>query len=143
MILTASYAARSYAALCRTLERNDITFAGDDRRLCVRCKVSGRDIEQNYIFNIDPSKMLITLYSTVPVRVGQENLGDMALALCMINNTISDGSFCIDIGEGILYFKMTVSFYESTVSDTVFEYMLSTAADTIDEYYPGLHRLAG
>ena len=137
-----SDAQKCYETLCRTLEKNDIRYKCDSKSLCVRCSISGRDIEQHYAFSIDPSKMLITLYCEVPVRISREAICDIAFALCMINNAIPDGSFCIDLNEAILYFKMTVSFFSSAVSDQIYLYMLSAAADTIDRYYPGLSRIS-
>ncbi|MBR2176010.1 MAG: hypothetical protein IJ861_03575 [Clostridia bacterium] len=142
MTLTTTKSWKNYITLCNALKRNDIDYEKDDKHLCIKCSVSGRDIEQNFLFEINPSKMLITLFSPVPLTFGKEKTADMSLAVCMINNSIADGSFCIDIKDRLLYFKMTASFYESTVNDTVFEYMLSTAANTVDEYYPKLHRLA-
>ncbi len=142
MTITTTKSWKNYMTLCRTLERNDIRYNREDEKLCVICRVGGNEIEISFRFTINPSKMLITLYSPLPVEISSEKTADMALALCMINSTLDDGSFCMDIKNNLLYFKMTCSFYETQVNDTIFEYMLSTSADIIDEYYPKLKILA-
>ena len=142
MTITSTKSWKNYVMLCNTLERNDISFESNDKELCVKCGISGRDIEQNFLFSINPSKMLITLFSPIPIEIPEENTTDIAIAVCIINNKLSHGCFCIDTSEGVVYFKMTTSFYESNVSERVFEYMLSSAADTIDEYYPKIKNLA-
>ena len=140
MTITTTKSWKNYMSLCRTLERNDIKYNREDEKLCVICRVGGNEL--SFRFTINPSKMLITLYSPLPIELNNEKAADMALAVCMINSTIEDGSFCMDLINNLLYFKMTSSFYETQINDTIFEYMLSTSADIIDEYYPKLKMLA-
>ena len=92
-------------------------------------------------FSIDASKMLVTLYSPLFRHVPSECTTDAALALCMVNNRLPDGELCFDINDRLIYFKMTASFYNAGLSESVFEYMLSVAADTIDAYRHGLEKL--
>ena len=86
--------------------------------------------------------MLITLYSPLPLKTEKDRIADTALAVCMINHRLKEGSFCLDLAEGLIYFKMTNSFYETKINDMLFEYMLSAAADTIDEYYPKIKKIS-
>ena len=141
MTITGTKAWQSYTSLCKMLERNDIDFEKNDKSLCVKCSVSGKDAEMNFLFTVDASKMLITLYSIVPVQVDKDRAGDMALALCVINNGLSDGAFSLDTENMLVYYKMTSSFYNSKVSASVYEYMLSAAADVMDEYFIKIKKL--
>ena len=128
----------AYYSLCRVLERNDIDFRCNEKELRVTSFVAVGDIELKFIFSIDPCKMLVSLYAPVPLIVPPDNITDISLAICMINNSLSDGHFCIDtINRGVC-FRMTSSFYNSRLNDSIYEYMLSAAADSIDEYYPKL-----
>ncbi len=142
MTITTTKSWKNYMTLCRTLERNYIEYKREDENLCVRCSVGGKDIELSFWFTINPSKMLITLYSPLPIELKRDKTSDMALAICMINSTLEDGSFYIDFKDELIYYKMTSSFYETQINDTIFEYMLSASADIIDEYYPKLKKLA-
>ena len=53
----------------------------------------------------------------------------------MINDSLSDGHFCFDRSGTSLYFKITASFYNSFTDESVFEYLLSAAAESTEEYY--------
>ena len=93
------------------------------------------------IFVIEPSKMLISLYVPIEIDSGLRNVSDLAFALCVINDTLSDGHFCFDRRNTGVYFKMTSSFYNSILSESIFEYMLSVAAEKTDEYYLKINEL--
>ncbi len=141
MTITGTKAWQSYTALCKMLEKNDIDFEKDDKDLYVKCNVSGKDVELNFVFTVDASKMLITLYSIIPVQVDKDKAADIALALCVINNTLSDGAFSLDTNNLLVYYKMTSSFYNSKVNSSVYEYMLSEAANTMDDYFIKIKKL--
>lgn len=135
MTITGTKAWQSYTALCRMLEHNDIDYEKDDKNLCAKCTVAGKDTDMNFLFTVDASKMLITLYSIVPIQVERDNAANIALALCVINNNLSDGAFSLDTGNMLIYYRMTSSFYNSKVNPSIYEYMLSEAADVIDDYF--------
>ena len=116
MALTAVKSANAYRALCRVLERNEIIHECDEKNWCVKCSISGNETDFQFAFVIEPSKMLIKLY-------------------CVINDSLSDGHFCFDRSGTSLYFKITASFYNSFTDESVFEYLLSVAAESTEEYY--------
>lgn len=141
MTVTAAKSRKAYQTLCKVLERNDILHECDDRNLCVKCCVSGRETDLKLIFVIEPPKMLISLYAPMNVDVSWKNVSDLAFALCVINDSLSDGHFCFDRRNMGVYFKMTSSFYNSFINDSIFEYMLSVAAEQTDEYYSKITKL--
>lgn len=132
---------KNYKSLCRIMEKNSIEYICDDNELSVRCTLNGRDADHSFIFEIDSARMLITLASPLELSVPEKKNADLAIAVCMINNTLKDGCFGIDFNEHTIYFTLTSSFYESDINGRLFEYMLSAAADTVDEYYPKLQKL--
>ncbi len=136
MTLTSTKSWKHYMLLCRTLERNDIQFIRNDKKLSVKCSIAGERRELNFLFVTDPEKMLMTLYSPVAAAKGNTDAGSAAMKICSINNTLSNGCFCIDEDDGIIYFRVVISFYETNLSPEIFEYMLSLAADTVEENYP-------
>lgn len=139
-MLTAAGTKNSFSSLCSILERNSIDYeiCSND---CVKCSVYSRDRDICMIFSIDSSKMLITLWSALYRNVPYDKTTDAALALCMINHSIPDGELCFDISEHLIYYKLTSSFYNSGISDSAFEYMLSSAANTIEKYRPAIKNL--
>lgn len=141
MTITSTKAWKHYMLICRSLEYNDIPYLRDDNSLCVRCRISGRDNEMQFLFSVDPSKMLINLYSPLDISVSAKSSAEAALALCIINNRLSHGCFYLDVDDKLLYFRMTTSFYETDLNGMLFEYMLSAAADTIEEYSSEIQKL--
>lgn len=136
MAITAVKSISAYRCLCRVLERNEITHECDEKNFCVRCMVSGRETDFRFAFLIEPSKMLISLYAPIDIDVSDISVSDLSFALCMINDGLSDGHFCLDRKNMGVYFKITASFYNSFISESIFEYMLSEAAENAEEYYP-------
>ena len=61
MTITATRSWKSYNTLCSMLQKNDIPFERDDEDLRVCCCVSSGEKERLFVFETDPSKMLITL----------------------------------------------------------------------------------
>ncbi len=137
MTTTAIRSDQAYNALFRVLDRNEIHYEIDN---CyhIRCDIRGQERDISLFFTIDSGKMLATLYAPLPLFIPGDQITELSVALCLINHTLSDGLFCYDITGGLLYFKMTASFYNSRPDDSVYEYMLSVAAETIDEYVPKL-----
>ena len=134
-------AGKVYQTLCRVLERNEILHERNDRKLWIRCSIGSNAMELRPIFVIDPSKMLLSLY--VPIEVGAtwEQASELSFALCVINDALPDGHFCFDRRNMSVYFKMRSSFYDSIVSESVVEYMLSVAAEKAEEYCPKIREL--
>ena len=141
MILSGTKSMKVYQTLCSVLKRNDIAYECDEENLCVKCSISGKVKDFRMIFVIEPSKMLISLYVPIEINSGLRNVSELAFALCVINDTLSDGHFCFDRKNIGVYFKMTSSFYNSLLSESIFEYMLSVAAEKTDEYYLKINEL--
>ena len=141
MTLTGKKSLKVYQTLCSVLKRNDIIYECDEDNLCVKCSISGQEKDFRIIFVIEPSKMLISLYVPIEINSALKNVSELAFALCVINDTLSDGHFCFDRKNIGVYFKMTSSFYNSFLSESIFEYMLSVAAEKTDEYYLKINEL--
>ena len=107
MTLYGKKSIKVYQTLCSVLKRNDIIYECDENNLCVRCSISGKEKDFRMIFVIEPSKMLISLYVPIEIDSGLRNVSDLAFALCVINDTLSDGHFCFDRRNTGVYFKMT------------------------------------
>lgn len=140
MPVAATMQGQACSVLCQVLEKNDIRYELTNK-FCISCTVTDTAGDINMIFHINPSKMLITLYSPVLSPIPPELAEDISLALCLINHSLTDGAFCIDMSAGMVYFKMTASYYNSDPEDFIFEYMLSAAADAVDEYRPKIEKL--
>lgn len=143
MTITSTKSWKHYMLICHILSSNDIPFIRNDTALSIRCSISSRDGDMLFFFSVDPSKMLINLYSPLNFRIKEEDRGEIALGLCMINNKLSHGCFYLDTEDNIIYFRMTTSFYETNLNEMLFEYMLSSAADSVEEFSDVIKKLTG
>ncbi len=134
MILTAA------AGLCSVLERNEIKYDVRDKG-DIACIVNGSDGDISLLFRTDCSKMLVTLYAPLADGVPPFLTCDVSLAVCMMNGRLSDGTVCYDVHSGTVYLRLTASFYNSGPTEFTYEYLLSTAAEIVDEYRPRLKKL--
>ncbi|MBQ9461529.1 MAG: YbjN domain-containing protein [Clostridia bacterium] len=140
MQITASTKSRSYSVLCSALDRNDIFYEVKSDN-SVTCVVSAGSEDIPMTFTIDASKMLVTLFAPIAHGVAADIATDTALAVCMINDRISEGAFCFDVNGGLVYYRLTQSYYNRGQSEFLFEYMLSSAASLMEEYRPRLKKL--
>lgn len=94
----------------------------------------GEDLQINLSVNFLVNNQIVTIYSKLPFIVSEEKRVEMALAIHMINNAILDGTFCYDINEGEIYFKMTSCFRGGLISKETFNYLLFLSCSVIDDY---------
>ena len=122
------------SVLCGVLKRNDIGYEMINKdRLCCFFNVGER--EEKMIFTVDSVRMLVTLYAPICRDLSSAYCTEASTALCMLNHKIRDGAFCYDPENGLLYFRLTASFYNSSPDEFMFEYMLSAAAETVDRVF--------
>ena len=140
MLTAITQKAQDFSVLCRVLERNDIFYERNGPG-AVTCRVSGQDGDISITFSVNASKMLVTALAPVCVSVLPCMTTDAALAVCIINNKLPDGGFCFDVSGGMIFYRLSQSYYNSGQTEFLFEYMLSCAAEAVDKYRPGLKRL--
>lgn len=128
------------ALLCSVLSRNDISFERHGS-LAVSSTINTASGDIRLLLRIHPSKMRINLYAPIGRPACSDRTAELSYALCRINHALPDGAFCYDFQGGMVYFRMAASFYNSEPAEGSLEYMLSFAADTVEEYRPRLERL--
>lgn len=57
-----------------------------------------------------------------------------AIATCVVNYGMADGSFDYDLSDGKIVFRMTVSFRESQLGEGLFQYMIDCSCAMADKY---------
>lgn len=124
----------TFATLCRTLDKHEWRYKKDDEKLSLTCGARGDDLPIELRIDVDADRMLIILISHLPFVIQEDKRLDVAIAVSAINNMLVDGCFDYDVASGHMFFRMTNSFIESTISEEVFSYMLFCSCHTIDEY---------
>lgn len=128
------YAKEAYNTLCRTLDNIGWTYKRMDDELKLMFGVGGDDIPMNFLIIVDADRQLIRLLSLMPFQMNSDKRVEGAIATCIINYVLADGSFDLDIETGHVMFRLTASFRDSLLSEELFRYMVSIACHTIDKY---------
>jgi hypothetical protein len=135
-------AQKTFATFCKMMEAREWSFDKDEENLRIKTGVRGDDLAIHVNVAIDPERSLVLIYSPLEFNVPQEKMMDMALAVCIINNSLIDGSFDYDVAKGSLCFRMSMSFRESLISVETLDYMMSYTVYVVDEYNDKLLMLA-
>jgi hypothetical protein len=128
------YAREAYNTLCRSLDNIGWTYKRMDDELKLMFSVGGDDIPMNFLIIIDADRQLVRLLSLLPFQMNSDKRVEGAIATCIINYVLADGSFDFDLDEGHIMFRLTASFRESLLGEELFKYMVSIACHTIDKY---------
>lgn len=123
-----------FAAICRMFDGLGWQYERHDHDLAVKCTVNGDDLPMDIVLIVHAERQLVTLLSPMPFPVPEERRKDMALAVAIANYGTVDGSFDFDLRTGEIRFRMTTSYIESNLSEAVFMYMTTCAAQVIDVY---------
>ena len=127
------HAAEVYNSLCAALDNRNWRYDKPDD-LVIRFDVSGEDIPMEFVLVVDASRQLIRLMSKLPFVVPEDKRMDLAIATCVASDCLMDGSFDFGLQNGIIYFRMTASFLDSTIGEGLFNYMIDCSCATVDHF---------
>lgn len=123
-----------YETICKTLESKDWNFTRHDDKMMINCGVRGEDLPMDFFFLVNPESQVVSLISPMPYEIGEDKRVDVALAVCVANYGLANGTFDYDLLNGEIRFRIVSSFRESVLSENLFDYMVLVAATTIDDY---------
>lgn len=123
-----------FETICRTLESEDWHYQADEEKLMIGCSARGDDLAMDINIKVDAERSIVMLFSQLPFPIQEDKRLDLAVAIAALNNNLADGCFDYNISNGAIYFRLTNSYIDSTLSQAVFSYMLYCACQTIDDY---------
>ncbi len=123
-----------YETICKTLESRDWNFTRHDENLTITCGARGEDLPMDIIIIVNPNAQVVSVYSPMPFKIAEEKRVEAALAVCVANFGLVNGTFDYDFSEGEIRFRIVSSFRESILSEELFNYMVIIAASTVDDY---------
>lgn len=122
-----------FDAFCRTMDRLDWHYK-KVKDLTLECGAKGDDLPMDLTVKVDEERRLIRLISLLPFSIPEDKRLDVVVAISALNNALIDGCFDLDLGDGSLFFRMTNSYADSELGTEVFEYLLYSSCQIIDEY---------
>ena len=123
-----------YDSLIRMLDERDWKYDKYDEKLMIKSGIKGEDLPIEFLMVVRPKQQVIQLLSRVPATMPEDKRVEGALAVCVANNGLVNGSFDYDIGDGEITFRLTTSYRETELSADLLEYMIMVSAGTIDDY---------
>ena len=123
-----------FDALVDMLDTRDWKYDKFEEDLVIKSGIKGEDLPIEFLIVVKPKNQVVQLLSRLPFQIPEDKRVDAAIAICVANNGLVDGSFDYDIGEGDITFRLTCSYRESFLSADLFEYMILVSAGTIDDY---------
>ena len=124
----------TFDTLCRTMESNEWKFAKDEEKLCVDFGIQGDDLPVQINMHVDARREVVVLLSQMPFSVGEDKRMDLAVAVSVVNSHLVHGCFDFDVRSGKLVFRMSNSYFASTVGQELFDYMAVIAYNTVEAY---------
>ncbi len=122
-----------FDALRRTMDRLEWHYKVV-KDLTLECGAKGDDLPMELTVKVDAERCLIRLISLLPFSIPEDKRLDVVVAISALNNALVDGCFDLDLGDGALFFRMTNSYADSELGPEVFEYLLYSSCQVIDEY---------
>ncbi len=123
-----------FDALVNMLDTRGWKYDKHEEDLLIKSGIKGDDLPIEFIVVVKPRNQVVQLLSRLPFQMPEEKRVEGALAVCIANNGLVDGSFDYDVSDGDITFRLTSSYRESTLGADLFEYMIMVSAGTIDDY---------
>lgn len=123
-----------YATIIRMLDNMEWKYEKHEDDLLIKSGVKGDDLPIEFIMVVRPKNQVVQFISSLPFNMPEDKRVDGAIAVCVANYGLVDGSFDYDLRDGEIRFRLTCSYRESSLSEELFNYMIMVSASTVDNY---------
>ena len=135
-------AKKVFDSLVKMLDERDWNYEKHEDELLIRSIIKGEDLPIEFLMVVKPKNQLVQFLSKLPFSFPDDKRVDGAIAICVANYGLIDGSFDYDINDGEIIFRLNSSYRESVLGPDLFEYMIMVSASTIDNYNDKFFMLA-
>lgn len=135
-------AKKVFDSLVKMLDERDWNYEKHEDELLIRSGIKGEDLPIEFLMVVKPKNQLVQFLSKLPFSFPDDKRVDGAIAICVANYGLIDGSFDYDINDGEIIFRLNSSYRESVLGPDLFEYMIMVSASTIDNYNDKFFMLA-
>ena len=103
-------AKKVYKDMVRALKAKNWHFIEKEEKLMIVSKYTGDDLPVNFAISIDADKEVIQYLSPLTFKIDKAKRVDAAVAVCVANYGLVNGSFDMDISDGEIRYRLTTSF---------------------------------
>ena len=123
-----------YEDLCQGLDKQNWQYDRHDEDLVVTISMKSEDLPINMILRVNAAAQVVNVYSVLPVKVPDEKLVDIAMAVCVANNSMINGGFDFDIQKKQIVWRLCITYRGSLLGSEAYSYMVGVSAATVDKY---------
>ena len=123
-----------YYSLIDMLDTRNWKYERHDDDLVIRSGIKGEDLPIEFIVYVKHKNQVVQFISTLPFNIPEDKRVEAAIAVCVANYGLVDGSFDYDVNDGEIRYRLTSSYRDSYLGADLFEYMIMCAASTVDNY---------
>ena len=123
-----------FDTLVNMLDTRDWKYEKHEDELLIKSGIKGEDLPIDFIVVVNPKNEVVQFISSLPFNIPEDKRIDAAVAVCVANYGLVDGSFDYDISDGEIRYRLTSSYRESIISEDLLEYMIMVSASTVDQY---------
>ncbi len=123
-----------YKTMIEALNERKWNFTRHDDDLTIVSDYQGDDIPIRFLISVDAQREVIRFAAPLPFKMGDDKRIDGAVAVCVANYGMVNGSFDYDISDGEIKFRLSTSYHDCEVGKGFFMDMMTTALFTTDNY---------
>ncbi len=123
-----------YETFCKSLDARGWKYTRHEEDLVITCGVRGEDLPMDLVIIVNPKAQVVSVISQMPFSIPEDKRAEMAMAVCVANNGLINGTFDFNVLKGDIRFRVVSSYRESILSEELFNYMIVIAAGTVDQY---------
>ena len=127
-------AEKVYKTMVKALKDKNWHFEEREQDLTIVSNYSGDDIPVRFIIRIDAGREVIQYLSPLPFKIDESKRVDAAVAVCVANYGLVNGSFDLDINDGEIRYRLTTSYSDCEMGEGFFYQMMAVAVLTTDDY---------
>lgn len=135
-------AKQTYQTILKAFDGQNLKYTVDASALKVNISFTTNDFDVKLIFTVDAERDLVRVLSFLPVTFPEDKRVEGAVATCIANHDMVDGSFDYDFTDGDIAFKMANSYRNGSMTTDAVSYMLNVALGTVDRYNDRFYDLA-
>lgn len=121
-----------FGKLCEFFDEKNWKYRKDDEQMKIGGEVNGDKGTYSFYFQVSPGSTLVRLILFLPFDVPEEKSVEFAMVITTLNSLLASGCFAFDAQRELAFFRMSNSFYDSTLDREVFVQMLQNAVGTVD-----------
>ena len=123
-----------YEGMIDMFDSIEWTYDRRDDELVIESGVKGEDLPIKLYVVVKPKQQVVQVVSPLPFNIPEDKRVDAAIAVCVANYGMVDGSFDYDFTDGSLSFRLTWGYRGCTPSRDLFEYLVMVTASTVEHY---------